>query len=149
MADATTLDAPVDVEPKDKRTNEWKAWRARQTMEVSAVTVTPPVEAPPAPSTLPTAAPAPIDPRRVVLNPIEFATLVLTRNPREIIAYSGQPNPTAAVAGDVKTLYEAYLVIVSPAYAEHFRKANLPAGVRAILPDIGAFERMYGIATGQ
>lgn len=159
---ALTATELASLEPKDKTSDEWRMWKKEYEAALRAENGQPseplPPAAPPAPppplsaEAAPAAAPIPLpslDPSRRILNPVEFATLVLTRNPRDILSYQGR-NSVARLAGDMKTLYESYLSIASPRYLAHVRaieskKAPLE---RENFPDMGTFERAYLIATG-
>lgn len=150
----------ASIEPKDRTSKDWRDWKhdheaalAREAKRPTTAPAPKPPAAPPAPPPPPSAEAAPAAEPVVVtgkvMTPVEFASEVLTRNPRDILAYQGG-NSVAKLAGDMQTLYGAYLAIVSPAYLKHLRatEAKKTEG-RQVFPDIGVFNEMYRVASGQ
>ena len=133
LGDLTDTDA--EVEPKDKRTGEWKAWRARHPSATATVEVAPVTAIPEAPARI-----------GKIMPPDDFLILFLTNNPAGVAEYSQYTNAAAQIATAALKAYEGYLLCISPAYRKHYVSLNTDPNTRQILPDPNALWNAYDAA---
>ena len=138
MPESAVADAPavVDPEPKDKRTNEWKAWKARQDAGATAtVDIAPTVAIPKAGRAV------------RVMPPDEFIPMFLTNDAAGIRALNNQPNPVSSIADACWLSYRAYLLLISPSFSADYKASNSDAATR-FLPDPMRLWDAYDVARG-